>query len=67
VHDAIDVATFEAERQRMREISRMDHAVRSRFNHGIRYNMKVIMRGSKGVPGSHCCGDASRECLSRPM
>jgi hypothetical protein len=49
VHDAIDVATFEAERQRMREISRMDHAVRSRFNHGIRYNMKVIMRGSKGT------------------
>jgi hypothetical protein len=43
--EAIDVAAFEAEAQKIREISRMDQLVRSRFQHGVRYNMKVLLCG----------------------
>ena len=45
--DTIDVAAFEAERHKMREINRMDQVVRSRFQQGVKYNMKVLILSVK--------------------
>ena len=47
--DSVDVATFEEDEKRMREISRMDSIVRSRFQQGVRYNMKILLCGYKGT------------------
>lgn len=47
--DSIDVATYEAEMSKMREINRMDQAIRSRLQNGVKYNMKIVVCGDKGT------------------
>ena len=44
-----DVAAFEAEQIKMREISRMDQTIRSRLHQGVKYNMKVLLCGERGT------------------
>lgn len=39
----------EVEERRARNISRMDARLRQKMNKGVRYNMKVVVRGSRGV------------------
>jgi hypothetical protein len=77
--EGIDVATFEAEAQKMREISRMDQVVRSRFQQGVRYNMKVLLCGHKktgktllwkrfqGMPFTESVSTARLVCSSLPL
>lgn len=47
--DSIDVATYEAEMSKMREISRMDRAIRTRLQHGVKYNMRIVICGDKAT------------------
>lgn len=47
--DAIDVAAYEAEVNKMRGINRMDRAIRSRLQQGVKYNMRVLICGDKGT------------------
>lgn len=38
----------ETNEDKLREIARMDQAVRSKVRGGVQYNMKVIVRGERG-------------------
>jgi len=50
-----DVAAFEAEQIKMREISRMDQTIRSRLHQGVKYNMKVLLCGERGTGKTMLC------------
>lgn len=48
VHAAL-AHTDLSEREKLREISRMDKAVRSKVRAGVQYNMKIVLCGERGV------------------
>ena len=46
----LDIAESEAASQmKMREISRMDQAIRNKLHHGVQYNMKILLCGARGT------------------